>query len=383
MFPLLDFEDLTNKGPPRDSSRRMRTFDGVHSPDRSQHQNLSPTSAMPSFSAPLLSVVIPVRNSAASLRVCLESIRRSTYNNYEVVVVDDASIETQSDRIADTRVRWFSLPNQQGPAAARNYGATNARGEYLLFIDADVRVHPNTLTLVVETLTGNPSLDAVFGSYDRHPPAKNFFSQYKNLLHHFVHQQGAEEASTFWSGCGAIRRGVFFSLGGFNTAYRRPCIEDIELGVHLRKAGGAVRLRRDIQVTHLKHWTFWSVIKADVRDRGIPWTRLILREKTIPNDLNLTTSHRISALLSYGLLSVPTFPYRYWGVLIPALLFFIVTLNFRLYLFFARERAVWFALRSVVMHIFYYLYSGGAFVCGVVLHLWDTAWATMKRNQSP
>ena len=55
-------------------------------------------------------------------------------------------------------------------------------------------------------LREEPGIAAVFGSYDDEPGAPNLVSQYRNLLHHFVHQTGRTEASTFWTGCGAVRR---------------------------------------------------------------------------------------------------------------------------------------------------------------------------------
>ena len=62
-------------------------------------------------------------------------------------------------------------------------------------------------------------------------------SQYRNLLHHFVHQHGHAEASTFWAGCGAIRRAAFDAVGGFDAArFPRPSIEDIELGLSAPRA---------------------------------------------------------------------------------------------------------------------------------------------------
>src|SRR5262245_59310516 len=109
-------------------------------------------------------------------------------------------------------------------------------------------------------------------------------------------------ASTFWSGCGAIKRSVFLKSGGFDTRYDRPCIEDIELGARLYKAGHRIIINKGIQVTHLKRWNLWSMLKADVLDRGIPWTELILRERSLPNELNLKISQRLSAALAYGIL---------------------------------------------------------------------------------
>jgi glycosyltransferase involved in cell wall biosynthesis len=114
--------------------------------------------------------------------------------------------------------RVIRSEKSRGPAAARNRGAREARGEILFFIDADVCVAPDSLERVAENFAEDPALDALMGSYDDSPGSPDFLSQYKNLMHHFVHQAGRETASTFWSGCGAIRiighsRGKHFCHG--------------------------------------------------------------------------------------------------------------------------------------------------------------------------
>ena len=95
-------------------------------------------------------------------------------------------------------------------------------------------------------------------------------SQYRNLLHHYVHQRGQIEASTFWGACGAIRRSVFEEVGGFDEERYPRCIEDIELGYRLRRAGHRIVLDKNLQGTHLKKWTLWSVIRTDVCCRAMP-----------------------------------------------------------------------------------------------------------------
>ena len=216
--------------------------------------------------------------------------------------MDDALTDGTGEVAAEMGALVIELGTRTGPALARNRGAGLARGEYLFFLDADVCVHPDTLQLVHNTFAGNDAPDAVFGSYDTQPPAKNVLSQYKNLFHHFVHQDSRERATTFWSGCGAIRRSVFQKMGGFSARYKRPSIEDIELGMRLHGSGHRIVLNKLIQVTHLKHWTLWSVVKTDVLDRGVPWTELMLQQGAMPDDLNLKVSQRISVILAYGLL---------------------------------------------------------------------------------
>src|SRR5690606_24878254 len=97
-----------------------------------------------------------------------------------------------------------------------------------------------------------------------------------NLAHRHTHQLAKTEAGTFWSGCGAVRREVFFEFGGFDKAFGRPCIEDIEFGMRLRAGGHRILLDKELQVEHLKRWRLWKLIKTDIFDRGIPWTRVLL-----------------------------------------------------------------------------------------------------------
>jgi glycosyltransferase involved in cell wall biosynthesis len=251
-----------------------------------------------------VSVIIPVYNAAEHLRVCLQHLAQWPAGPLELIVVDDGSTDESVDVARSFHATVLSTGGRKGPARARNIGARAARGEILFFIDSDVCVHQDTLERVRRDFKENPDLDALIGSYDMNPQSPDFISQYKNLMHSFVHQKGKRRACTFWSGCGAIRREVFFQHAGFDESYARPAIEDIELGYRLREAGRNMLLDKDLQVTHLKHWTFWSLLKTDVLDRGIPWTELILRDNFMPNDLNLELSQRVSVALAFLLVGL-------------------------------------------------------------------------------
>jgi glycosyltransferase involved in cell wall biosynthesis len=321
---------------------------------------------------PVVSVVIPVRNDATRLAIALSALRLSSFAAHEVIVVDDASTDASASVAEEMGARVERLPRRSGPAEARNRGAALARGRYLVFVDADVRVHADTLARAVDVFERDPTVDALFGSYDASPAAPGAVSQYKNLLHHHVHQTGRAEAGTFWAGCGAIRREVFLSAGGFAaSAYARPSIEDIELGVRLTRAGRRVVLRPEIQATHLKAWTLRTLLVSDVADRAIPWARLVLAEGRMPDDLNLRAGQRASALLAYAmvacLVASPFWPPAL--ALALAALGAIGILNRGLYAFFARRRGWRFLLVAVPMHLFYYLYSVAAFGIGLALHL--------------
>jgi hypothetical protein len=153
----------------------------------------------------------------------------------------------------------------------------------------------------------DPEVDAVMGSYDRSPQAPNFISQYRNLMHCFVHHNSNREAMTFWAGCGGIRRQVFLDFGGFDENYRSPAIEDIELGYRLAKANRKLVLSPGIQVKHLKRWSLRNVIKTDFFYRALPWSELTLRSGSMPNDLNLRISQRISVALVFILIALASY----------------------------------------------------------------------------
>jgi len=286
-----------------------------------------------------ISVIIPVFNSAATLQPCLAQLAASTTTPLECIVVDDGSTDESAEIARQHGAKVLSPGRRTGPARARNIGAKAARGDVLFFLDADVCVHPDTVERVQQDFEDDSALDALIGSYDASPGAKDFLSQYKNLMHCYVHQQGRREACTFWSGCGAIRRAVFLKHAGFDESYERPAIEDIELGYRLRTAGHKVILDKDLLVQHLKRWTFWGLLKTDILDRGIPWTELILRDRNMPNDLNLELSQRVSVTLAFMLVGVTVAAAIYWkGYFLTPLLALLVLLLSRYWLEFATGR---------------------------------------------
>jgi len=323
---------------------------------------------------PYFSIIIPVYNGGATFGQCLAAVRRSSFTGWELIVVDDGSTDG-SDRLAEEAgARVLRTGGRQGPAAARNLGARLASGAYLFFTDADCELHPDTLACAAQHFADDPRLDALFGSYDDEPGAPNFVAQYKNLFHHYIHQRSKAAASTFWTGCGAIARPRFLALGGFDVRrYRQPSIEDIDLGYRLKQAGGRIRLAREVQVKHLKTWTLASLLKSDIVDRGIPWTRLILRDKAFLGDLNLQTHNRASVLVVYGLLLAVVVSYfqTQMAVVAVGLTGLLLWLNFDLYRFFYFKRGPGFTLKVIPLHWLYYLYNAISFGVGLILYWRD------------
>jgi glycosyltransferase involved in cell wall biosynthesis len=324
------------------------------------------------------SIIIPVYNGGDQFKRCLTAVRQSTCTDWELIVVDDGSTDDSARLAEQFGASVLKTSGRQGPAAARNIGARAATGRYLFFIDADCEVQPATLTASAEILMNDAGLDALFGSYDDAPAAPGFIAQYKNLFHRYIHQRSNEAASTFWTGCGVIERSVFLALGGFDAQrFRRPSVEDIDLGYRLKQAGGRIHLARHVQVKHLKAWTLTGLLKSDILDRGIPWTRLILRDHAFMQDLNLQTHNRISVVAIYGLLISlgAAFFQPQAIVLVLALAGLLLWLNRDLYRFFNQKRGLLFALKVIPMHWLYYMYNALSFGCGLVLY-WQERFKT-------
>jgi len=211
----------------------------------------------------------------------------------------------------------------------------------------------------------------VIGSYDSRPAATGLVSQYKNLVHRFVHQTSGPDAFTFWGACGAVRREAFLSLGGFDERYVDPSIEDIELGYRLRRAGYRIRLERTLEVTHAKRWTLMSWLRTDIVARAVPWTDLLLREGRLHDGLNLRMAARVCVLLAWATLvaAIASVAVDGAGAVAVAGAILLALADLRLWRYFIRLRGVWFTLRVVPLHWLYYLYSGAAFAFAAMRHV--------------
>jgi GT2 family glycosyltransferase len=320
--------------------------------------------ASPGPRRPTLSVVIPVHNGGHDFGRCLRRLRDSDPTTaVELIVVDDGSTDGSAALAESFGATVVRNAAPLGPASARNAGARAAKGSIVFFLDADVAVHPDTLSRAVARFEADPGLAALFGSYDDEPTAPGLVSQFRNLLHHYVHQQGtftddARPARTFWTGCGAIRRQVFLDLGGFDPdLYRRPAIEDIEFGYRVARAGFRTILARDVQATHMKRWTLPDVIRTDIARRGVPWMLLLKRSGIVEHDLNVRGDQRLCVVVA-GLVSLAALLAPAWPTLlaaVPAGLVALVALNRGFYRFLARRRGWWFAAAAVWPHYVYYV----------------------------
>lgn len=306
---------------------------------------------------------MPVRDGERFLQTSLAALRASQLPSarWELIVVDDASGDGSGEIAGGHGARVVRLERRLGAGAARNRGAAVARGRYLVFVDADVAVHPDTLDRVIEAFERQPDMSAVFGAYDLAPTAPGLVTQYRNLLHRYVHERDAGVAVTFWTGCGAVRADVFARVGGFDETLRG--IEDIELGYRMTAQGFRIVLRPEIEGRHLKRWTLRTMIVTDVWHRGVPWLRLLRRQtKPPPATLNLRTSEKVCTGLvagaATGLAASAWTGDGRWLIAAAAGCGGALALNAPLLAWFARHRGWSFALRVVPLRLLYYGLNG-------------------------
>jgi len=311
------------------------------------------------------SIIVPTHNDRGELEPCLLALRAELAATSELIVVIDGHPAEPATTVARAvGARVLALERRGGPAAARNHGATHAQGEVLVFVDADVLIRAGGLGRIEQAFAHDPALTAMFGSYDDSPRSPGLVSRYRNLLHHFVHQEGRAAATTFWAGLGAVRRVDFWKVGGFDAAaFTRPSVEDIELGYRLRAAGGRILLDRELQGTHLKRWTLSSMIRTDVSSRAVPWARLVLGKDRVPSELNLRASQRVSASLT--ILALVGVVLAFWRpvllLLVVVALLMVASINRRFYRLLWRRGGIRLASVGFALHLLYFLYSAGSF----------------------
>jgi GT2 family glycosyltransferase len=304
-----------------------------------------------------LSVVVPATDAPPDLERCTSALAAAYDGPDEVVVVDG--------------------PPSLGAAGARNAGAALASGDVLVFVDADVVVHPDAFTRIRKVFADAPELDAVFGSYDDSPAAPGRVSEFRNLLHHHVHHEGAGPAETFWTGLGAVRRDVFLAVGGFDEArFPHPSVEDVDLGGRLVRRGHRILLEPAIQGTHVKRWTLRSMVGTDFARRGVPWVAMQVANRRVSSALNLGWRHRASALAWVATLAASA---SRRPVVAAGALGTIVVLNRRFYSLLGRRLGPLDAVTGIALHGLHHLVGVVAVPVGIVTGLVGPTWRKERR----
>jgi glycosyltransferase involved in cell wall biosynthesis len=289
---------------------------GISSEEKSR-----PSLIMP----PEISVIIPVKNGGHLFEECLLSITATQVVSYEIIVVDDCSIDNTPKIARKYSHNVISLPQSVGPAHARNIGARAAQGDILFFIDSDVMIFSDTLQKI-KNIFQDITIMAITGIQSENNRFKNFFSEYKNLWMRYTYLTLPQTVALFYTSSSAIRRKLFFESGGFNIGYRRPSVEDSDYGQTLDRMGYAVHLIKDLVVENAKPYSLSSILRTDFF-RSADLSKLTLRNGLKRFFLNNKTSVP-SSFVAGVILFLLTLP------IIAATIFFPVIRIYSLFLFF-------------------------------------------------
>jgi glycosyltransferase involved in cell wall biosynthesis len=182
----------------------------------------------------LISIVIPCYNQAHFLSEAIESVLAQTYSNFEIVVVDDGSVDNTSEvAVHYSGVRLIRQKNQ-GSGAARNKGFQLCKGKYIVFLDSDDRLLPKALEISLKFLENHPECAFSYGhvkliTSDGSPlpiPPQSCIEKdhyYKLLQHNYIWNPSVQ----------MFRRDILKSVGGFDASLRRA--QDFELNLRITK----------------------------------------------------------------------------------------------------------------------------------------------------
>lgn len=247
-----------------------------------------------------VSVVVPNYNGGPTIRRCLEALFASSYDNFEVVVVDDCSSDGSREIISRFPCRLIALNNRSGASKARNVGAQNSKGEILFFIDADCMVQKDTLSRVERTVVDGEKV-VVGGTYTKMPADDRFFSAFQSVFVHYSETKN-DRPDYIATHAMAIEKNLFEKSGGFPEDFM-PIIEDVEFSHRLRRSGSALRMNPSILVSHFFDFTLTRSLKNAFR-KSMYWTAYSLKNRDLLTDSGTASKELKTNVAAYFILLI-------------------------------------------------------------------------------
>jgi len=306
----------------------------------------------------VISAVVPAFNAEQTMGACLDALRAQTtpHSDYEIIVVDDGSTDQTRAVAAARSVRVLTQPNR-GAAAARNLGAQNARGDILLFIDADSTPDARWIEAMTAPFA-DVSIAGVSG--EKKTRQTNLVARFVQLEYDFKYDRMDARGLTDFidSSTAGYRREIFLSNGGFDTTLMEA--EDTEFSFRLAERGYALVLVRDAIVYHTHPESLVEFLRR--KYRYAIWRAVIYARypRKAASDTRTPLSQKMQIVLAFLLLPAIVGALFWngfaWGVLALLAAFLATTLKF--------AARCWRASRSVALTapaiLLLSAYAGGA-----------------------
>lgn len=278
---------------------------------RSQRETQRPTGRTLRGIAPIVSIIVPMRNEAAHVDACLASLCAQNYPDLEILIIDDGSSDETPQLLADwsrrdARVRVHRIEQLpagwSGKTYAMHTGVLLTRGEWVLFTDADTRHHPEALRTMlghalackVDFLSLLPNIMTLRG------PAMPLLWPITAIIlaQRVTPAEIQDPATTQAFGFGQyilLRRTTYLATGGYDVpGMRTSAVDDIALATYIKRAGGCIKVVNGRGLITNVQWTTWQSARQG-------WVKSCYSE-IIRANLPLLTLPGALALIAYGAL---------------------------------------------------------------------------------
>ena len=326
---------------------------------------------------PLISVIVPNHNGEKTIGHCLKAVYGSSYNSFEIIVVDDCSADRSLSIIAQHPCRLLRLPEHGGASKARNTGAINSNGDVLFFIDADCLVQPDTLSIVAAAYQQTGPDVVIGGTYTLMPFDQRFFSLFQSVFIHCAETKDLQKPDYIATHAMVISADLFKTIGGFDEHFM-PILEDVEFSHRLKEKGYRLRMDATILVQHIFNFNLLKSLKNGFK-KSKYWTRYSIANKDLLSDSGTASQglkfNVISCFLSL-LLLLGAFAFGVVSLAVPMLLLLAANLllNRSLIQAFYRTKGLGFTVLAVLYYMLLYpLAVGLGALNGLINHLSGSA----------
>lgn len=211
----------------------------------------------------MVTVAIPCYNTSNYLGNLLDSLSHKTELIDEILVINDGSTDATRQIALGYEVRLIDHNENRGLACARNTALRNAKGDVIVYLDADTLPHPKSLERIVSEYS-NPDTMAV-GGQELFTPSSSKANLWRNLFWRQTHgQKRIDDVWMLMGLCCSYRKNVLMALGGFDETYKTNG-EDVDMGIRLRKAGYRQVYVPQIGVYHMRSDSLKSLISLAYR----------------------------------------------------------------------------------------------------------------------
>ncbi|RMF92236.1 MAG: glycosyltransferase [Candidatus Schekmanbacteria bacterium] len=306
---------------------------------------------------PDISIVIPTYNASFSIGKCLEAIYKTKDIDFEVIVVDDISTDNTLEIVRKYPCKVIELKEKSGPSVGRNVGAENAKSDIIMFVDSDAVVLEGGIERIVEGFRKNPEVACISGVFEKNPNNLGWFSRYRDRQVVYWHYSACDEVSVFVLTAGAIRKDIFFEVGGFERKFGVAAdIEDFEIGHRIVEKGYKMIVDKNVRFYHFEHSSrFWMLVKKLFKRTRL-WMHLFWKSKKFEKNY-ATPSRSIAAVFAgLSLICLLLSPLlKVTGILffVFFLIFILLDVGFYQYLF--KDGGLMFMLFCIAVHYFFTL----------------------------